>query len=137
MHSAPESSVPSQADGTPPPPARGGLSPAHLHRALAVIESRLPRSVPVAEIAAAIPMSPFHFARAFKVSMGLPPHRFILVQRIERAKALLEHTGQPIADISGRAGFKTTSHFTCVFRQRCGVTPARYRAACRSAIVEQ
>ena len=130
MHSAPETLVPSQPDWTTAP-LRGGLSPAHLHRALAAIEARLPEAILVAELAASIPMSPFHFARAFKISVGVPPHRFILLQRVERAKALLEHTDEPIAAVSGRVGFKTTSHFTSVFRQLCGVTPARYRASQR------
>lgn len=131
MHSAPETIALSQADWTTAPP-RGGLSPAHLERALSTIESRLPAAIPVAELAASLPMSPFHFARAFKVSMGQPPHRFMLLQRIERAKALLDDGDDPISAISQRVGFKTTSHFTSVFRQFCGLTPARYRASRRS-----
>ncbi len=129
MHSAPQS--PFAAPPAPPlAPRRGGLSPAQLHRALSHIESRLPATTPVAELAASIPMSPFHFARAFKVSMGVPPHRFILLQRVARAKALLEHGDEPIASIAERVGFKTASHFTSVFRQLSGLTPARYRASC-------
>lgn len=134
MHLAPDHASAAAPAGYPETPPRGGLSPAHLNRALEAIEARLPRSILVAELAASIPMSPFHFARAFKASVGVPPHRYILLQRIERAKALLEHGSEPISAISGRVGFKTTSHFTSVFRQLCGLTPARYRASRRDAI---
>ena len=134
MHLAPDSTSAPARSEFPAVPTRGGLSPAHLGRALEAIEARLPKSILVAELAASIPMSPFHFARAFKASMGMPPHRFILTQRIERAKVLLENGNDPIASISERSGFKTTSHFTSVFRQLCGVTPARYRASRRDVV---
>ena len=52
-------------------------------------------------------MSPAHFARAFKQAFGLPPHRYLLTRRIERASALLRETALPVSDIgwSGRATF--------------------------------
>lgn len=133
MDSAPDTFAPSRYDAPPATP-RGGLSPVHLERALAAIQARLPGSTLVADLAAALPMSPFHFARAFKVSVGVPPHRYILQQRIERAKALLARPDLSIAQVSAQAGFKTTSHFTSVFRQIAGETPARYRASRRLPI---
>ena len=76
-------------------------------------------------------MSAFHFARLFKRSTGLPPHRFVVGRQIGRAKELLETKNVPIATVAQAVGFRTPSHFTTVFRRSMGVTPSAYRAAAR------
>jgi AraC family transcriptional regulator len=57
-------------------------------------------------------MSQYRFARAFKQSTGLPPHQYLLGQRVERAKKLLIEKQLPIVDISYQLGFASQSHFT-------------------------
>ena len=104
----------------------GGLSPTNLLRALETIQASEER-VTVKDLAASIPMSAFHFARAFKISTGLPPHRFMLHRRIDRAKRLLAETDKPVAGIARELGFKTPSHFASVFRAIAGMSPRHYR----------
>jgi len=72
-------------------------------------------------------MSAFHFARLFKQSTGVPPHRFVVRRRIEHAKALLVSDGAPIALVARSVGFRTPGHFTTVFRRTTGMTPGAYR----------
>jgi AraC family transcriptional regulator len=112
-------------------PARenGGAFPVgRLRRVIEYIQQNLDKDLPLAELAALGCMSPFHFARLFKDSTGLPPHRFVIRQRIARARVCLSTPDLSIAEISRRVGFRTPSHFTTVFRRVTGVTPRRYRA---------
>jgi AraC family transcriptional regulator len=74
-------------------------------------------------------MSPYHFARRFQHSTGLPPHRFLVRQRIARARCVLATPEQSIAEVSRLVGFRTPSHCTTVLRDVLGVTPEAYRAA--------
>jgi AraC family transcriptional regulator len=68
-----------------------------------------------------------HFARAFKQSTGLPPHRFLIVQRIEAAKRRLTDGKISLADVALACGFADQSHFTATFRRIVGVPPAIWR----------
>ena len=78
-------------------------------------------------LSALVHMSPYHFARLFKRSTGLPPHRFLVRCRIDEARALLAARTASIAEISRSVGFRTSSHFTTTFRRIAGVTPGAYR----------
>ncbi len=110
-------------------PRKGGMAPRKLQKAVSLIADNLEQeqSIPLAEVAAQVGMSRFHFSRAFKQSMGLSPINYIARQRIERAKKLLTQTDLPIADIALRAGFSGQSHFTTLFRRLVGVTPRLFR----------
>jgi AraC family transcriptional regulator len=108
-----------------------GLPGTALRRVLDHIEANLHRDPPLSELSARAYMSAFHFARLFKRSTGLPPHRFVVGRRIGRAKELLETRSVSIATVAQAVGFRTPSHFTTVFRRSMGVTPSAYRAAAR------
>ena len=112
---------------------RGGLAPAHLARVLAAIEARLAERLTIPTLAAVIPMSPFHFARAFHVSTGMPPHRYVLERRLAVARETLATKAWPVAAVARHTGFRTASHFTDVFRRYVGETPARFRTTARIA----
>lgn len=103
------------------------LPPQKLQQAIAHIHNRLEQDVTLSELAAVVQMSPYRFARAFKQSTGLPPHQYLLSQRIERAQILLRETQLSIADISYQLGFASQSHFTATFRRFTTVTPKAYR----------
>jgi AraC family transcriptional regulator len=105
----------------------GALPMSRLRRVAEYIQQNLEKDLPLAELAALVSMSPFHFARLFKGSTGLPPHRFVIRQRIAHARACLSTPDLSIAQISRSVGFRTPSHFTTVFRRVTGVTPRRYR----------
>jgi len=100
-----------------------------VRRVTEYIQQNLDKDLTLAELAAVVYMSPYHFARLFKCSTGVPPHRFVIGQRIVRARAFLERQELSIAQISTMVGFRTPSHFTAVFRRILGVTPGVYRTA--------
>jgi AraC family transcriptional regulator len=98
-----------------------------LRRVTEYIQQNLDKDPRLAELAALAYMSPYHFARLFKCSTGAPPHRFVVRQRIARARACLATQELSIVQISRLVGFPTPSHFTTVFRRVTGITPRGYR----------
>ncbi len=100
-----------------------------LRRVTEYIQQNLDKDLTLAELAAVVCMSPYHFARLFKGSTGVPPHRFVVRQRIARARGVLATPELSIAEISRLVGFRTPSHFTTVFRHVLGITPGAYRTA--------
>jgi len=107
----------------------GGLAPWQERRAKELMESRLSESISLAEIAGQCELSTSHFSRAFKQTTGQPPHRWLFERRIERAKDLLLHSAQGLADIAIGCGFADQSHFTRAFSRRVGATPGIWRRA--------
>jgi AraC family transcriptional regulator len=91
------------------------------------IEDHLADELAIATLAALIPMSQFHFARAFKTAVGESPHRYIMQRRIERAKMLLSVTRLSVAEVSYQTGFANQSHFTAQFWKAIGLTPKQFR----------
>lgn len=107
----------------------GGL-PAHkLRRVNEFIEENLDRDLELAEIAQAVELSPYHFARSFKQTTGFTPIQFLMQRRIELAKRLLIESKAPIVEVGLSAGFKNQSHFTTLFRKLTTMTPKTYRNA--------
>jgi AraC-like DNA-binding protein len=91
------------------------------------IDANLGRELRLGELSGVVHMSPFHFARLFKRTSGVPPHRFVVRRRVDRAIELLAGGEHPIGEIARLVGFGTPSHFTTVFRRITGVTPTEYR----------
>jgi AraC family transcriptional regulator len=105
------------------------LPGSRLRRVTEYIQGHLDQDLTLAHLGAVVYMSPYHFARLFHHSTGLPPHRFVVRARIDHAAALLAAPEPPIARIAEAVGFRTPSHFSTVFRRLMGVTPRAYRAA--------
>jgi AraC family transcriptional regulator len=85
-------------------------------------------------MAAVARLSPYHFARQFKAATGLPPHRYVITRRVERARGLLQAGAElSLAQVAARAGFSDQSQFCHHFRRLVGVTPGRFRAPARTA----
>jgi AraC family transcriptional regulator len=103
------------------------LTPRQLQQAIDRIHARLTQDITLSELADVVKMSQYRFARAFKQSTGMPPHQYLLSQRIDRAKQLLTNTQLSISDISYQLGFASQSHFTATFRRFTSVTPNLYR----------
>lgn len=100
-----------------------GLSKSALQQVMEYINEHLHQDVQLIELAALAQMSPYHFLRLFKQSMGVTPHQYILQRRIERAKCLLQHGELSIAEVAASVGFCDQSHFTRYFKRVVGVTP--------------
>lgn len=99
-----------------------------LRRVTDYIHEHLDQHLTLARLGAVVFMSPYHFARLFQHSTGVPPHRFVVRARIDHAAALLAAPELSIAQISRVVGFRTPSHFATVFHRIMGVTPREYRA---------
>jgi transcriptional regulator of acetoin/glycerol metabolism len=108
-------------------PPRGGLSAGALRRVYEFAESHLEDSISLDALAAQAHLSVYHFARAFRHSTGLSPHRYVLEQRVKRAQELLLQTDLPLASIASAAGFSDQGHFSRQFRALVATTPSRYR----------
>jgi len=83
---------------------------------------------PVARLAEVSGVSAAHFARSFKDAFGVPPHRYLLTRRIERAKAMLRDTDAPITDVAFDTGWSSLGTFGRVFRDITGESPGALRA---------
>jgi AraC family transcriptional regulator len=105
----------------------GELPAYRLRRVIRHIGENLACELPLAELSALVHMSPYHFARLFKRSTGLPPHQFLIRRRIDEAFRLLAAQPVSIADIARSVGFRTPSHFANTFRRIARTTPTVYR----------
>jgi len=109
------------------PTYEGGLPTYQLNQVLDYIDAGLAGEIKLADLAGLLNMSPFHFGRMFKQSMGISPHQYVIQQRLERAKHLLKHSDQAIIDIALECGFNSHSHLSKQFRKVMGVTPRIFR----------
>jgi AraC family transcriptional regulator len=108
-------------------PLKGGLSQPRLRQVLAYIEENLDREIRLQALAELAGLSPFHFARSFRQSLGLTPHQYIVQHRVQRAKELLLRPEWNIEQVASATGFAGASQFSRVFRQSVGVTPTEWR----------
>jgi AraC-like DNA-binding protein len=108
-------------------PARGGLASWQAKRACERLESDLGGKISLQQIAAEFDLSVSHFSRAFRISTGLPPHQWLLRQRVKAAKQLMSVRELPLSEIAISAGFANQSHFTRVFSEMVGVSPGAWR----------
>jgi AraC family transcriptional regulator len=114
-------------------PDTGAINPRHIHfsrlqAVLGFIHEHLAEKLSIDLLAAEAQVSQTHFRRLFLDAMGVPPHRYILALRLERARNLLSMTTMPIARIALSCGFSDQSHLTASFRSSHVVTPAEFRA---------
>jgi AraC family transcriptional regulator len=108
-------------------PLRGGLPVWRQKRVLEFIEEHLAEEVSLAALAQLADLSLYHFARAFTQSFGVPPHRYHMARRMDRARSLLQTPALSVTEIGIQIGFRETSSFTRAFRRFTGLTPTEYR----------
>ena len=113
-------------------PPSSGLTRSQARRVLDYIESHLSRHLTLGELARIAGLSLHHFARMFKRTVGMAPHRYVLERRLERAKGMLRSTGTSLVEISLSTGFSSQSHFTSTFRRLVGPTPTEFQACGRN-----
>jgi AraC family transcriptional regulator len=106
--------------------ARGGLAPWQQRIVTEYIEQHLAEHVSLDTLAGLAGLSRFYFCRAFKQSLGVPPHRYHNNQRIEQAKTLLAKHEFSVTEIGFQVGFSDTSSFSAAFRKATGQTPTAF-----------
>jgi AraC family transcriptional regulator len=107
---------------------KGGLPGYRLKRVLDHIGDNLAEDLSLAQLAAVVGMSPHYFAELFKRSTGQAPHRYVLSQRIERAKQGLADPGRSVIEVGLDVGFQNPSHFARIFRKFVGTSPSRFQS---------
>ncbi|KZY34108.1 transcriptional regulator [Roseovarius sp. HI0049] len=112
-------------------PVKGGLSPWAKRRCIELMHARLSEDIGLDELAAEAQLSPFHFARMFKQSLGVPPRVYLTQLRIEKACELLEKTDIPITEIALEVGYSSNQVLARVFLKNRRMSPTDYRRAVR------
>ncbi len=120
--------------GAPFTPAKGGLAPWAERRCLELLRARLSEDVSLDELAAEARLSPFHFARMFKQSVGVPPRVYLTRLRIEKACELLAQTDLPVTEIAQEVGYSSNQVLARVFVKHQRMSPTDYRRAARDPV---
>ena len=102
---------------------RGGLAPAVRRRILELMDAQSDANLTIDVLAREARLSPAHFARAFKESVGRAPHQHLMALRLERARHMLDAPNAALSDVALRAGFADQAHFTRFFKRHYGMTP--------------
>ena len=116
-------------------PARGGLAPWAKRRCLELMQERLSEDISLDELADEAQLSPFHFARMFKESVGMPPRVYLTQLRLERACELLETTDLPVTEIAFEVGYSSNQVLARLFIKHRHTTPSDYRRAVRDPVL--
>jgi AraC family transcriptional regulator len=119
------------------PDARcSGLADHKLRRVVDFISTHLADTIRIRDLARMVHMSLHHFARMFRHTTGMPPHVYLTLKRIERAKLLLRDGDMPLVQVAASVGFQTQGHFTAVFHRHAGTTPRVFRLDSRRTLYE-
>lgn len=105
----------------------GGLATWQAKRTLAYIEANLASKMDIDDLANVVALSRSHFSRAFKHSVGFSPMEYVVVRRVERAKAMISGTREPLAEVALACGFADQAHLNRRFRDIVGISPGRWR----------
>jgi AraC family transcriptional regulator len=117
-------SVPVSAPSAPTARAR---RPDRMQHVRDLIESALDEDLSLERLAAEAGVGTHAFSAAFVRAHGLPPHRYVVERRVERAKRLLRESDLPVAAIAVQTGFSSQSHLASVFKRTVGLTPGEYQ----------
>jgi AraC family transcriptional regulator len=92
------------------------------------IMENLEAKLTLEQMASLVNVSPYHFARQFKTTTGLPPYQYVIRRRVERAQHLLRaEGGLSLVEIALRVGFSDQSQFSSHFKRIVGITPGQFR----------
>jgi AraC family transcriptional regulator len=103
------------------------LSTKQIQQVNEYIRDRLSSDLSLAELAACISLSPYHFARLFKQTTKMTPHQYVIYQRVELASKLLSKKELSIAEVALCCGFAHQGHLSKHFKRLTGITPKSYR----------
>jgi AraC family transcriptional regulator of arabinose operon len=104
-----------------------------IRRSLDFICERFAEPLNVARVAAHSGLSPSRFAHLFRAQTGETPQRYLELQRLNRARQLLEFTQEPVAAIARSVGFENPFYFTLRFKRHSGASPRAWRQRRKAA----
>jgi AraC family transcriptional regulator len=105
-----------------------------LNAVIEYVMENLDNNPTLKQMAAVAGLSPYHFARQFRTTTGLPPYQYVIVRRVERAQHLLKRDRDvSLGELALRVGFSDQSQFSFHFKRIVGVTPGKYRISARFA----
>ena len=110
-------------------PVRGGLAPWQERRAREILRANIKRGVALKDVAQECDLSVGHFSHAFRRTLGVAPHKWLIEQRVLLSKEKLRDDRLSLSDVATECGFSDQSHLTRVFRQTVGVSPGAWRRA--------
>jgi len=108
---------------------KGGLAPWQIARVCRHVAAHIDAPLPIEGLANLVQLSMGHFCRAFKASLGEPPHAYVTRQRIRHAQRLMLTTNDTLGAISIACGLADQAHLTRLFRKLVGTTPLVWRRA--------
>lgn len=111
------------------PPGR--LTAQLVRRVVDFLEANLGVDLSLADLSELGGLSQYHFARSFRATVGISPHRYLTELRVQRARLLVATTELSLSEIAPVVGFGSLSHFSTAFRSHVGCSPSRFRAATR------
>jgi AraC family transcriptional regulator len=115
-------------------PFRGGLSTWQKRRVQEILSDPSGDNIRLHDIAQQCSLSVSHFARSFKTSFGIPLHRWVINQRVERSKRLLLDSNEALLEIAFQAGFCDQASFNRTFAKFTGMSPGRWRKQFKESI---
>jgi len=116
-----------KGEGTSSQDRTGGLSGRAQRTVREYLCENLGEKIELDTLADLINLSRFHFTRAFKKSFGVPPYRYLLNLRIQKAASLLKTTRRPITDVALEVGFSSSGEFARTFRRAMNCSPRDFR----------
>lgn len=117
------------------PRLQGGLAQWQQQLVTAYIQEHLNERIPIGTLAQLVRLSPYHFCRVFKQSLGMPPLRYQTKRRVEHAKLLLANRAGSMTEIGRAVGFSSRNAFATAFRKATGIAPVDYRRSVAPPII--
>lgn len=123
----PDALLPERRADVPAPKGKGGLASWQIRLVTRHIDAGLHEAIVTADLAGLAQLSRGHFCRAFRASMGEPPHAYIVRQRVRRAQQLMLEGQDSLSQIAGACGLSDQAHLTRLFKRLVGTTPLAWR----------
>ena len=111
---------------------RGGLAPWQKRRVAELLQENLDGQIGLADLARECGLSVSYFTRSFRRSFGTSAHRYLILQRIEKAKSLLSNSASALSDVALQAGFSDQASFSRTFKAVAGIPPGHWRRRANS-----
>lgn len=105
---------------------KGKLNQSQLKLVIDFAYANMQLNIGLHEMAAVVHLSPYHFGRLFKQTIGLSPYQYVLSLKIECAKKMIRRKSGPISEIAYQLNFSDQSHFSNAFRKATGISPRQY-----------